>query len=479
MFFRKFKLSKKFLGDFSLTQQRILWLSILMVGITLRMIWGEDIEFKGDEAFNYNVAILFGMPSQLPTVGEVFNFPIPLMSKWPVIGSTSGVLLPNPSFSTWIFGFLAWAFAVENPEDMGRAVQACNALAIALLGVFAWRNKETQHRETWLWVFALAAVSPLDIILQRKIWAQSLLPPLTMLMTIGWWQKDKKWGAFVYGFMGALLGQLHMSGFIFAFAWLISTWTWHRKQTHWRAWFAGSSVGAVLLIPWIFFIYQRSDTLTHVSAFFGGYADFARKFHPFTGWMNVRLLQYWLIWFSGELGLGLDYSLHHEITRFLAWPWFNEASGGTYLMGAAFTGIFLLSLGVLGGSSFGLVKSILHKGFKKVLLPSSDPKDLTQVSLLAGFSVYGLLLMVIPIFIHRHYLVILFGFSHLAMVQLVSYASVNLGASAISIKRGLLTSLVTLQLALSVGFLTYIHAHGGAPNGDYGVALSHQNSLQK
>ena len=72
------------------------------------------------------------------------------------------------------------------------------------------------QREPWLWALSLSAVSPLAMLSQRKIWAQSMLPIFCALFLIGWLRRNRYSGACLWGFIGAILGQIHMSGFFFA-----------------------------------------------------------------------------------------------------------------------------------------------------------------------------------------------------------------------------------------------------------------------
>ena len=68
----------------------------------------------------------------------------------------------------------------------------------------------------------------------------------------------------------------------------------------------------------------------------------------------------------------------------------------------------------------------------------------------------------------RHYLIVAFP------LHILWFVRVALSRPVIG-RRTLLVVGAT-QLVVSIAFLTYVHAYGGAPEGDYGVAFSRQLS---
>ena len=134
----------------------------------------------------------------------------------PWLGMNSGVQILNPGFSIWPFALMARF--TEDPVAMVQWIQWSNVIA---LWAFFWlftRAVPTEERGAWLWGLALFAVSPFAIIFSRKLWAQNVLPFFCAVVLWGHFYRRTRLGAFAWGLAGALLGQIHMSGFFFAFA---------------------------------------------------------------------------------------------------------------------------------------------------------------------------------------------------------------------------------------------------------------------
>jgi len=411
----------------------------LLAGILLRVSFPNDIEYKADEAFNFNLGHAAG-----------------ISQPWPWIGMASGVGVPNPGWSVWVFILLSRIFYVTTPPQLARAVQLANIAALCLLLRFALRWVDRQRREPWLWAFAIACVNPIDVLLQRKIWPQSLFPPLTMLMLMAWWKKEKFAYAFLWGLIGATLGQIHMAGFFYATAFIVGTVVLARQKTCWKGWFLGSIVGAIPLIPWLHYLTQHSSALANSAGRVQWYQEFSLRFHPLTGRLDGLPLQFWWVWITNSFGLGLDYSLHREIWKFFDGPVLSGHS--THLVLALH--VVLALLVVIG---FGIGARAAFRRSPLTLDHLRDSGNLALVIALVGF---GVLLSTAPFFIHRHYLLVAFPFPAYAIARLL-LASPRFG-------RSLLVVCVTSQLLLSASFLAYIHIHGGAPLGDYGVAYGAQ-----
>jgi hypothetical protein len=171
----------------------------LAAGAVLRLIWGADIEYKADEAWTFR---------RTQEVGRTEPFPY--------VGTLTSQGFRNPGLSIWVFLVLGKLFTVTDPVALARAVQVLNVAALILLVGFALRFVPRGEREPWLWGIALAAVNPLAVLCQRKIWPPSVLPILTVVMLVGWYRRDRRWGSFVWGFVGACVGQVHMAGFFLA-----------------------------------------------------------------------------------------------------------------------------------------------------------------------------------------------------------------------------------------------------------------------
>ena len=130
-----------------------------------------------------------------------------------------------PGLSVWVFYPFGHLFGVDDPTGPARGVQLCSLAALVGLALFAWRCVPAAEREPWLWAVALTAVNPVAVLYHRKLWPPCMLPLFSAAFVISWWHRDRRWGAAAWGLVGASLGQIHVSGFLFAFAVFLTTAT--------------------------------------------------------------------------------------------------------------------------------------------------------------------------------------------------------------------------------------------------------------
>jgi hypothetical protein len=90
----------------------------------------------------------------------------------------------------------------------------------------------------------------------------------------------------------------------------------------------------------------------------------------------------------------------------------------------------------------------------------------TQQLLMAGLLGTGILLVAAGFPIHRHYLIVTFPFQWLWVTRQLRSTTRHWSQ--------VLTVVWLSELAISSAFLFYVHLHGGAITGDYGVAFSRQ-----
>src|SRR6185437_1425395 len=211
-----------------------------VAGILLRTVYVRDMEYKEDEQYNYTQSQLIGTTE-----------------PWPAYGIASGVYIPNPGMSIWVFAALAKVTRAHTPTQLCRAVQVFALLGICLLLILVFRYIPPYEREPWLWAFALAMVNPLTLLYQRKLWPEPFLPVFSVLTLMGWWKRDKKFGALAWGFIGAIIGQIHMSGFFFAAGFVLWTLLFDRRSARWKYWFVGSVLGSLTLLPWLYQLYSH------------------------------------------------------------------------------------------------------------------------------------------------------------------------------------------------------------------------------
>ncbi len=132
----------------------------------------------------------------------------------------------------------------HDPTSLARAVQILAIAAIGVLVWFSYRCVPSGEREPWLWAAAILSVNPLAVLFERKIWPPSVLPIFVSFMLIAWWKRERFWGAFAWGLIGAWIGQIHMGAFFFAGGFAAWALLFDRKQVAWRGWLAGSFLGA-------------------------------------------------------------------------------------------------------------------------------------------------------------------------------------------------------------------------------------------
>jgi hypothetical protein len=401
--------------------------SLLLAGAVLRLVWVEDMEYKYDEEYMFE---------RTQEVGRT--------EPWPWLGMTSGAGLRNPGMSVWVFLALGKVFAVREPTDLARAVQVLNVVALLFVVVFAVRAVPAEEREAWLWAAALAAVNPLAVLFQRKIWAQSVLPVFSLAMLVGWWYRDRRWGAFLWGLVGACLGQIHMSGFFFAAGFLAWAALFDRKRVAWLGWLAGSFLGALPLVPWLHYV------ATHLG-------DRTAESEP---WTNFLKFAFWKIWATDALGLGSEYTLNPKLREFLDYPFLGGRP--THLMLVLHLGVVLIGAVILIRSAYFLWEERLR--WRELWVGNWSPTAFAQSAALWGF---GLLLMALNIGLYRHYLIATFP---LEFVWLARQALVSPGGAWQSrFGRGLLATLCFVHLVISAGFVAYIHVHRDTLGGDYGT----------
>jgi hypothetical protein len=398
-----------------------------MAGVVLRLIWPNDIEFKADERWMFTRAQNVGVTE-----------------PWPWLGMPTSAMVSNPGLNVWFFAVLRRLFQASNPPELARTVQVLNICAIAILVSFALRIVAEKEREPWLWAAGLGSVNPIAVLFQRKIWQPCVLPIFTIVILIGWWRRDSRVGAFVWGLVGAILGQIHISGFLFAAAFALWTEFYQRSSVRWKAWFAGSVLGALPMLPWLAYLHRESS---RQSAFPGHFS------HLFE-------FSFWTRWVTEPFGLGLSYSLGSDYRDFLAWP--IIAGVRTWL-------VLLIHLLLISCAVVAFGRWLLTKSGDTPILDARGSS--TGLALSASFIGFGVLLTLSMLPIHRWYLIAAFPleFVWLARMALVPDRSAQPRSG-----RNLLAVLCGLQAILSFCFLSYIHLNGGAPHGDYGISYSAQ-----
>jgi hypothetical protein len=412
----------------------------LLLGAVLRLSWGWDIEYKSDEHYSTEAAL--GLGNKV---------------RWPRLGMISSVGIRNPGMSVWVFSTLAQICGARGPVGLARGVQVANITALVVMLWFALSLVPTQERELWLWATALAALCPVEVLYDRKIWAQSLFPLVCMFNWIAWWHRRRPVGALAWGLIGAILGQIQMSGFFFGAALVLWTTLFGRAREGrvcWGPWFAGSLLGMIALVPWLQYLWSLNPT-----GLVGG-GDWGQHAFSQAAAKLLTLLQFWVFWVGFPLGWNLLFSLGGKhFIDFLAYPVIADRPTYGVLFFYVLTG--LVGVRILHGS----LRTLWGKrGRWKTPFNGISSECALMIS--AAFYGYGLLLAISPLSVYPHYVIVVFPMQYVGLSWLV------LGREANSIGRGtgrvLLLSLCIAEFLMSVLFLYYIHINGGAPDGDYG-----------
>jgi hypothetical protein len=396
-------------------------LAALVFGIVLRLVWPADMEWKGDEQLMFTWASAVGVTE-----------------PWPSLGMASGVRLPNPPLSVWIF--VPLARAAGDPVLLAQIVQAINVLALlGFVVVGSSRMFSDAARRLWFAGLALQAVNPLAVTLSRKIWAQSLMPTFALAVFSGHAFRRVRAGAFLWGLCGMLAGQVHMSGFVLQAA--LAIWTWFverrlaggQRRTRWSYWVAGSLVAAIPLWPWLASVAQP-----------GG--SFSRD------WTATREPRALLLWLVDGLGVNTAYLYAPDWIWFLGEP--RLAGTPTYGMAAVHLILVAVALYCLGR---WLVR------IRPSLVPSLEHGDLWLWIHAAAFGVTALL-MLAGVRARTHYVVVLYPLPFVWLAWLIS----TYGG------RRLYQAVLVLQLLISVAVLWQVHRDGGVPTGAYGTSYRAQ-----
>lgn len=422
------------------------------------------MEWKEDEYYDFAQTLLIGHSH-----------------PWPWSGMNSGVYLANPGMSIWVFVWLARLVNATDPIALQQALSTFAVLGICMLIPFAVyfvgpdageRDMNAlDEREPWFWTFSMAMVNPFLVFYQRKLWPESFFPFCSTLMLMGWWRRDRKWGALLWGLVGAALGQIHMSGFFFAFALFVWTLFFHssavpKKKTQWPYWILGSCLGAWPLIPWFLEVLHTKPAGPVLSGSLG----------------DVIQLKFWVFWITDPLGLALGNplgllrgnSIFAQISDFVRYP--IVAGHPTYLCGLAhLVALICGSVIIVRGAYVYLHHVITKKARLRWIFARKVPQAaLAENSALWGF---GIFVTATKVNIRRYYMATAFPFEIFWLIKLAFAHPIHKDQA-----RRYLAGLWVSQLIISVVFVGYIHVNNGSTQGDYGEAYHvirdrHKNQL--
>ncbi len=395
----------------------------LTLGAVFRLIWLADMEYKSDEAWTFAHVQSFWQSHAL---------------AWTGMNSSAG--LPNAGLSLWLFIALGAFLPSGDPLALARAVQLINVAAILLLALFAYRRVERSEREAWLWATALVAVNPLAVLFSRKIWPPELLPLFTVAMLAAWWQRERWWGAFCWGLVGMLLGQIQLAGFFFAASFVACSALFARSSVRWSGFLCGSVLGALPALPWLLAVAASHDGMSQAA-------------------LGNLVTSFFADWFSLALGLDLPYALGGDFGHFLAEPFYLAAG-----LLAAIVAIFAILVYRFCRRLMLAPKPTLARLFDK-----SSP---TALVLIAAFLGFGVLLAATLRPFYLHYLIVAFALPALSLAW-IARAGSREAPGSIALGRVLLALLVLAQAGVTLLFLGFIH-DTQVIAGDYGTAYRAQ-----
>jgi hypothetical protein len=402
-------------------------IAALCAGVFLRLVWPGDIEYRNDQHWVFLLTQHAGR-----TV------------PWPWLGLASSAKILAPGLSVWTFIGLARAAGVHSPVGLGLAIKILNSVATILLAGFAYGIVPTAEREPWLWAAAFQAINPICVWFERKIWQPSFFPLFTLTLLVTWWRRDRPWSAFLWGTIGALLGQVQGSGFFFACGLALWAWLFDRRRVAWSAWLAGSIVGLLPMVPWALYM---SRVATHGGA-------------PEGHWSNVLNPRFYGWWLSIPFGINLHEALGRDFYVFLRYP---------VVDGVPTYGVSVLHLLLIGLGSSMLIRGAMRLWQQRGSWPSlfvgrRSETAFTQQAALIGF---GGLITLSGLPGHIHYMIVTYP---LLFVWLARLSLNDVRASGHVLRgRQALVTLCVLEFLVSLMFLTFIHQNHGAPRGDFGM----------
>ena len=400
------------------------------MGIGLRLARGGDIEFKGDER---------------QIIEETQRFRAE--GTWSVTALPTSSGFRNPGGAYWPFNGLAGLFGADTPPDLARLVQLTNVVALVGFAAFVWRCVPIDQHERWQWGLSLAAVNPLCVLFQRKIWPPSVMPILLLVSLFGWWHRDRRWGALLWGVVSVALGHIHLAALFSAAGFAAWAFLFDRPGVRWRWWLAGSALACLTFVPWALIILNEPAPPPGAVA----------------KWGNLLTLRFGVLWLMEPLGVSLHYALGRDFPDFLRYPLIGTSP--TYLVAGLHVAMLAAGAGICGrGLRFAWRN---RRVWRDLLIGRASATSFTVMACLIG---YGVAITAPRLIVHRHYLLEAFP------LTFVWLASVAVAGERRLIGRRLLATLVVTQAAITVAFLHYVHVNSRPIRGDYGTPYAAQVS---
>jgi hypothetical protein len=437
-------------------RNRLVWWTLafaLVCGGILRLIWIEDMEWKKDEQWSYRMS---------QEVGRT--------EPWSWVGMPTSLGFPNPGLSVWIF--VAIGRIATTPTSMARAVALLNIVALLGFAGAVRAYLPVRQREPWLWGLALQAVSPFAIRMSRKIWPPSTLTPFLLLLWISHQYRQARWGAFAWGLVGALIGQVHLSGWFVAAGLVVGTVVAEYRGSlprsrYWQWWLFGTVLGLISAVPWA----RALPRSTHVLS--AGPIGFMIK---------LRILGY-LYGLAVTTSSAFPYQvlgLGYDAGDFQVRPIIN----GIRTHAVELLGLFVVLAFVVRivarliqaivapvlGWAWRMITQGVGSRWNGDVSPSTESARSDRECASTGFYLWstvaipGVIFLMVAETYYYHYYFALYPF----LFVLVAVCMLPW--------RRVLLAMVVAQALLSYAFLSYIHQKGGTVRGEYSLTYARQGN---
>ena len=424
----------------------------LISGGMLRWIWIEDMEWKKDERWSYQMSQELGRTR-----------------PWSFVGMDTSVGFPNPGLSVWIF--VPIGRVASTPTSMARAIAVLNMLGLIGFAAVVRIFLPARAREPWLWGLALQAVSPFAIRMSRKIWPPSILTPFLLVLWVSHRFRLARWGAFTWGLVGAVIGQVHLSGWFVALGLVVGTvvaeWRgWLPRSHYWHWWLSGTALGLTLAVSWARLLWTSAPSLLP-----GFYALMFKD--------RALAILYGL---AGTASSALPYQIlgiGNDLQPFLVGPVIDGVP--LHFYDALILFILMVSVARLIARLIDAIAAVGRRWSRRTMTDgiaahphedasvSAAPARTADEGASTGFYLWSTLaipcvvqLVTINVHFYHYYFVFCpFLFVFVAVFMLPW--------------RRVLVGLVVAQALMGVCFLTYIHQRGGA-HGEYGITYARQGN---
>jgi hypothetical protein len=436
-------------------RHRLAWCTLafaLICGGILRSVWIEDMEWKPDERWTYQMSQEVGRSR-----------------PWPWVAKASWLGFPNPGLNVWVFVPIGRIAAT--PTAMARVVVLLNLIGLVGFAGAVRAYLPPAEREPWIWGLALQAVSPYCVRLSRKIWPPSILTPFLLLLWISHQYRQVRWGAFTWGLVGALIGQVHLSGWFVAAGLVVGTLVAEctrrlPRSRYWHWWLFGTFLGLSIAVPW-----ARALPSSTVASTAG----------PAGRTVTGRLLGC-LYGLAASASSALPFQtlgLGHDSQEFQVGPHIGDFGThvtellGMFVVLAFVARIVARLIGAIVAPGLAWARRMITQGvggrgdgdkFPSATdkIPGDSECALTRFYLWSTIALPGVIFMLAVDVYFYHYFFVFYPFLFV------------FGAMCMLPWRRALLGIVVAQALLSCAYLSFIHQKGGTNRGEYGVNYTRQ-----